>query len=127
MVTVAAAAVIAHRWKGPRAAVLAALAVASTPLLPSMFGHEMEDGLLTMSLALALLCWQSAVLRGRLRSLLLCAFWVAIGFQAKMMQAWLIVPGPGHRLPAAAPQPLSRRVGRGALAAGVLFGLSVSW
>lgn len=127
MVTVAAAAVIAHRWKGPRAAVLAALAVASTPLLPSMFGHEMEDGLLTMSLALALLCWQSAVLHGRLRSLLLCAFWVAIGFQAKMMQAWLIVPGLAVGYLLAAPQSIGHRLGRGALTAGVLFGLSISW
>jgi 4-amino-4-deoxy-L-arabinose transferase-like glycosyltransferase len=127
MVTVAAAAVIAHRWKGPRAAVLAALAVASTPLLPSMFGHEMEDGLLTMSLALAMLCWQSAVLHGRLRSLLLCAFWVAVGFQAKMMQAWLIVPGLAIGYLLAAPHSLPRRFGRGALAGSVLFGLSVSW
>ena len=127
MVSVVAVFVIARRWLGRPAGVLAALAIATTPLLASMFGHVMEDGLLTMSLALALLCWQSAMLSGRLSSLLLSAGWVAIGFQAKMMQAWLIVPGLAAGYLLGAPHPLAQRLRRGLLAGAVTVGLSLSW
>ena len=108
---------------------LAALAMATTPLLASMFfGHLMEDGLLTMSLALALLCWAVGSAEWpELSSLLLSAGWVAIGFQAKMMQAWLIVPGLAAGYLLGAPHPLAQRLRRGVLAGAVTVGLSLSW
>jgi 4-amino-4-deoxy-L-arabinose transferase-like glycosyltransferase len=96
MVTIVAAYVLGSRWKGAAAGILAAFAAATTPILASMFGHIMEDGLLTMSLALALLCWQTFALNStattRMAPLIFSALWVAVGFQAKMMQAWLILP-----------------------------------
>ncbi len=62
VVTIVACAVLALRWGGRGAGLLAAAAAASTPIFVSMFAHPMEDGLLTMALAVALVWWQRAVL-----------------------------------------------------------------
>ncbi|KQR95928.1 hypothetical protein ASF93_13490, partial [Microbacterium sp. Leaf347] len=50
-------------------------------------------GLVTMALAVALVWWQRAVLTGSWWALAWSGIAVGVGFQAKMMQAWLIVPG----------------------------------
>lgn len=84
---------IGCRWRGAAVGLLAAFVTTVTPVFASMFGHVMEDGLLTMSLTVALLCWQSALLRPRLRSVLAAGAWIGIGFQAKMLDAWLLLPG----------------------------------
>jgi 4-amino-4-deoxy-L-arabinose transferase-like glycosyltransferase len=127
MVTVAAAYVVATRWRDYRVGLLAAVATATTPLFASMFGHVMEDGLLTMSLALALLCWQSSVLSGRMLPLLLAALWVAVGFQAKMMQAWIILPALAIGYLLAAPHPLLVRIRRVLITGVIAAVLSLSW
>jgi 4-amino-4-deoxy-L-arabinose transferase-like glycosyltransferase len=92
LVTVWAVSIVGLRTGGPRAGLVAAAAAASTPIFVSMFAHPMEDGLLTMALAVALLWWQRAVLTARLWPLLLAGLFVGIGFQAKMMQAWFVLP-----------------------------------
>jgi 4-amino-4-deoxy-L-arabinose transferase-like glycosyltransferase len=83
---------IGLRWAGPGTGLVAAAAAASTPIFVSMFAHPMEDGLLTMSLTVAFLFWQRAILTARWWPLLLSGLFVGIGFQAKMMQAWFILP-----------------------------------
>lgn len=92
LVTIFVCAVIGLRWRGRVVGLIAAGAAASTPIFVSMFGHPMEDGLLTMSLAVALLWWQRAALTSRLWPLVWAGVFIGIGFQAKMMQAWFIVP-----------------------------------
>ncbi|WP_144804826.1 glycosyltransferase family 39 protein [Curtobacterium sp. BH-2-1-1] len=107
-VTTLAVAVVALRWLGARAGLVAAALAASTPIFVSMFGHPMEDGLLTMSLAVALVWWQRAALTRTWWPLLLAGLFVGVGFQAKMLQAWMVLPalvlatviataGPGAR------------------------------
>jgi 4-amino-4-deoxy-L-arabinose transferase-like glycosyltransferase len=83
---------VVRRWAGVAPGLLAALIFALTPIVTSMFGHSMEDAALTMCLVLAADAYQRAVLEGRLRALLLAGLWVGIGFQAKMLQAWMIAP-----------------------------------
>lgn len=130
LVTVWACALVGLRWAGRSVGLLAAAASATTPIFVSMFGHPMEDGLLTMSLAVAVLWWQRAVITARWWPLLLAGLFVGLGFQAKMMQAWFVLPalvvgalvaGSG------APSPLPGRARRGrALArAGALAGTAV--
>ena len=92
VVTILACYLIGLRWRGARVGLLAAAAAAATPLFASMFGHPMEDGLLTMSLACAFVCWQAAARSGRFAPLLVAGVFVGIGFQAKMAQAWLVLP-----------------------------------
>lgn len=92
LVTVFACALIGLRWRGRAVGLMAAAAAASTPVFVSMFGHPMEDGLLTMSLAVAVLWWQRAVLTKRWWPLLWAGLFIGVGFQAKMMQAWFVLP-----------------------------------
>lgn len=92
LITVAACSVVGLRWGGRGLGLVAAAAAASTPIFVSMFGHPMEDGLLTAALAVALMWWQRAVLTERWWPLLLAGAFIGIGFQAKMMQAWFVLP-----------------------------------
>lgn len=92
LITVFACALVGLRWGGRSLGLVAAAAAATTPIFVSMFGHPMEDGLLTMALAVALLWWQRAVLTARWWPLLLAGLFVGVGFQAKMLQAWFILP-----------------------------------
>ncbi len=81
-----------RQWAGEVPGLLAALLLTLTPIVASVFGHPMEDGTLTLCLVLAADAWQRAVSTGRLRSLVLSGVWVGLGFQAKMLQAWMILP-----------------------------------
>ncbi|PPI19372.1 4-amino-4-deoxy-L-arabinose transferase [Rathayibacter sp. AY1B1] len=92
LVTVTACSVLGLRWVGRGLGLVAAAAAASTPIFVSMFGHPMEDGLLTAALAVALVWWQRAVLTERWWPLVLAGVFIGIGFQAKMMQAWFVLP-----------------------------------
>jgi len=121
LVTVMACAVVGLRWGGSGAGLVAALAAASTPIFVSMFGHPMEDGLLTMALAVALVWWQRAVLTARWWPLVMAAVFVGVGFQAKMMSAWFVLPALFVGTVIAAPS-----LRRGLARAGVLVGASVA-
>lgn len=92
VVTIVACAVLGLRSGGRGVGLVAAAAAASTPIFVSMFAHPMEDGLLTMALAVAVVWWQRAVITSRWWPLLLCAVFIGIGFQAKMMSAWFVLP-----------------------------------
>ena len=118
---------VVRRWTGPVPGLLAAAIFALTPVAVSMFGHSMEDGLLTMCLVLAADSCQRAMLEGRLRSLLWAAFWVGIGFQAKMLQAWIVLPALAAGYLYAAPLPLRRRLRDVGIAGAAALAVSLSW
>ncbi len=118
---------IVRRWLGPAAGLIAAAVFAFTPIIASMFGHSMEDGALTMCLVLAADAYQRAVVEGRLRSLLLAGVWVGLGFQAKMLQAWMILPALAIGYLVAAPPRLGRRIGHLLTAGAVMLAVSMSW
>ena len=118
---------VVRRWAGPAAGLLAAGIFAATPIAASMFGHSMEDGALTMCLVLAADSWQRAVMEGRLRSLCWAGVWVGLGFQAKMLQAWMILPALGLGYLLAAPGGLGRRLGQLGVAGLVMLAVSLSW
>jgi 4-amino-4-deoxy-L-arabinose transferase-like glycosyltransferase len=118
---------VVRRWAGPVPGLLAAGIFAATPIAASMFGHSMEDGALTMCLVLAADSWQRAVMEGRLRSLCLAGVWVGIGFQAKMLQAWMILPALALGYLLAAPAGLGRRLWHLGVAGLVMLAVSLSW
>jgi 4-amino-4-deoxy-L-arabinose transferase-like glycosyltransferase len=118
---------VVRRWAGVVPGLLAAAIFALTPIAASMFGHSMEDGALTMCLVLAADAWQRAVLQGRLRSLIWAGVWVGLGFQAKMLQAWMILPALAVGYLVAAPGPLRRRLAQIAAAGVVMLAVSLSW
>ncbi|MBM7171113.1 glycosyltransferase family 39 protein [Streptomyces sp. G44] len=118
---------VVRRWQGPGAGLLAAGLLTVTPVVASMFGHAMADGSLTLCLVLAADQYQKAVGAARLRPLLLSALWVGLGFQMKMMEAWVIVPALFVGYLVAAPAGLWRRLGQLGAAGAVLFAVSLSW
>ncbi|WP_199829106.1 ArnT family glycosyltransferase [Streptomyces rimosus] len=118
---------VVRRWQGAAAGLLAAGLFTLTPVAASMFGHAIPDASLIMCLVLAVDQYQRAVRGGRLGALVLAGVWVGLGFQAKMMQAWLIVPALAVGYLLAAPVTLRRRLGH-LLTAGVVMGaVSLSW
>src|SRR5689334_11831020 len=118
---------LVRRHFGVVAGLLAALALALSPISVVTNRNITIDS--TLALTLLLGAW--AVLRaaetGRLRWLLLSAAIVGIGFNIKMMEAYLVVPAFGVLYLLAAPKSLWTRIGHLALALVVLVGISASW
>jgi 4-amino-4-deoxy-L-arabinose transferase-like glycosyltransferase len=127
VVAVVAMYVAVRRWAGAAAGVLAAAIFTLTPVAASMFGHAIEDGALTMCSVLAAAAWQPAVETARLRALLLAGLLVGLGFQAKMLAAWAVLPAFAVVYLAAAPAPLRRRLWHLGLAGAVVVAVSAAW
>jgi 4-amino-4-deoxy-L-arabinose transferase-like glycosyltransferase len=118
---------VVRRWCGVAPGLLAAAIFALTPIAASMFGHSMEDGALTMCLVLAADAYQRAVMEARLRSLVWAGAWVGLGFQTKMLQAWMVLPALGIGYLVAAPVRLRRRLWQLGVATVVMLAVSLSW
>jgi 4-amino-4-deoxy-L-arabinose transferase-like glycosyltransferase len=118
---------LVRRHFGVVAGLLAALALAITPISVVTNRNITIDS----TLALFLLMGAWAVIRaaetGKLRWLLLSAVIVGIGFNIKMLEAYLVVPAFGLLYLLAAPRSIWKRVGHLALAALVLVIVSFSW
>jgi 4-amino-4-deoxy-L-arabinose transferase-like glycosyltransferase len=83
---------LVRKWAGDLSAHLAALALAVTPVAALMFRFNNPDAFLTLvCLAAAWALW-SALETGRTRSLVLAGVLVGLGFETKMLQAFLILP-----------------------------------
>jgi 4-amino-4-deoxy-L-arabinose transferase-like glycosyltransferase len=118
---------LVRRWAGPVPGLLAAAIFALTPIAASMFGHSMEDGALTMCLVLAADAYQRAVMEARLRSLIWSGVWVGLGFQAKMLQAWMVLPALVIGYLLFAPARPWRRIWQVGVAGVVMLAVSLSW
>ena len=118
---------LVRRHFGVVAGLLAALALALSPISIVTNRNNTIDS--TLALVLLLGAW--AVLRaaetGRLRWLLLCAVTVGIGFNIKMLEAYLVVPAFGLLYLLAAPNSIWKRIWHLALAGIVLIIISLSW
>ncbi|WP_328497883.1 glycosyltransferase family 39 protein [Streptomyces sp. NBC_00414] len=118
---------VVRRWQGPAAGLLAAGSLTLTPVAASMFGHAMLDGMVVMCLTLAADQYQKAVGTARLRPLMFSGLWIGLGFQAKMMEAWIIVPALLVGYLVAAPIDLRRRAAHLLAAGAVMLAVSLSW
>ena len=118
---------VVRRWAGVVPGLLAAALFTLTPIAASMFGHSMEDGALTMCLVLAADAYQRAVSEGRFRSLLMAGVWIGLGFQAKMLQAWMVLPALAVGYLVTAPTPLRRRLAHLGAAVVIMLAVSMSW
>jgi 4-amino-4-deoxy-L-arabinose transferase-like glycosyltransferase len=118
---------VVRRWAGVVPGLLAAGIFALTPIAASMFGHSMEDGALTLCLVLAADSYQRAVTDARLRPLIWAGVWVGLGFQAKMLEAWMVLPAFAIGYLVAAPTGLGRRLWQLGVAGVVMLAVSLSW
>jgi 4-amino-4-deoxy-L-arabinose transferase-like glycosyltransferase len=117
-----------RRVAGAGAGLAAAAVLAATPVTILLNRGNISDSLLILLLVLAADAATAALMTGRLAHLLVAGVWVGLAFQAKMLQAWLVLPALFIAYLLAAPAPaLSRRVGHVALSALVALGVSLSW
>ncbi|WP_067823455.1 glycosyltransferase family 39 protein [Actinomadura kijaniata] len=115
-----------RRGFGEAAGLVAALALALTPITVAINRDNNPDTLLVLLLVAAAWATQRAVATGRLRPLLLAAFLVGCGFNTKMLQAFLVLPALALVYLLAARPSLPRRIGH-LLAAGVTLAVSSFW
>jgi 4-amino-4-deoxy-L-arabinose transferase-like glycosyltransferase len=119
---------VMRRLAGPPAGIVAAAVLAVSPVTVALNRGNVSDSLLILFTVLAADATVAAIVSGRLRSLLAAGVWVGLAFQAKMWQAWLILPAlaAAYLLAAQAPQ-LGERVRHVAMAGVVTVAVSLSW
>ena len=127
LTTITATYFVVRQWVGSAGGLFAAAAMALTPVLAATFVHPMEDAMLTMCTVLAVLAWQRTVHRDGLRWLLLAGVLVAVGFQAKMMQAWLVLPAMAVTYFVISTTTLGRRIRNLIIALGTTVACSFAW
>ncbi len=118
---------LVRRHFGVVAGLLAALALALSPISILTNRNVTIDSTLTLVLLLGAWTVLKAAETGRLRWLLLTAFIVGIGFNIKTLEAYLVVPAYGLLYLLAAPHRLRKRIGHLALAGVLLLAISLSW
>ncbi len=100
-----------RRWFGPSAGLIAGAVLALTPVATLMFRFNNPDALLVFLLVCAAWAMGRATQRGSLRWIMLAGGFVGLAFLAKMMQAFLVLPGFVLMYAVAAPIDLRRRIG----------------
>jgi 4-amino-4-deoxy-L-arabinose transferase-like glycosyltransferase len=109
------------------AGLLAALALAIAPVVVATDRNNTIDSTLILTLLLAAWAFIKATESGRLRYLLLAAVLVGIGFNIKMLQAYLPLPAFYALYFFGSTERLLRKIGRLALATALLLVISLSW
>jgi 4-amino-4-deoxy-L-arabinose transferase-like glycosyltransferase len=121
------------RLAGPAAGLIAALAMAVSPATVALNRGNISDSLMILLLVLAADSVSAAITAkgrgawGTVARLILAAFWVGLAFQAKMIEAWLVLPAFGLAYLLDGAGPLARRV-RHLVVAGIVTGIvSLAW
>ena len=116
-----------RRLAGPVAGITAAVVLALSPVTVALNRGNVSDSLLILLTVLAADATSAALLNGRLRWLLLAGVWVGLAFQAKMLQAWLVLPGLATAYLLAGEGRLRRRLTDLLLAGLLTVVVSLSW
>ena len=82
-----------RRWFGPGAGILAGAVMAVTPVATLMFRFDNPDAMLVLLMTLAAYATTRAVESGRTRWIALAGACLGLGYLAKMLQAFLVLPG----------------------------------
>src|SRR5712691_9066805 len=106
---------LVRRHFGVVAGLLAALALAISPISVLTNRNNTIDSTLVLVMLLGAWAVLRAAVTGKLRWLLLCAVFVGLGFNIKMLEAYLVVPAYGLLYLLAAPRRIWVRIGEVAL------------
>jgi 4-amino-4-deoxy-L-arabinose transferase-like glycosyltransferase len=99
-----------RRWSGPAAGLLAGLVMALTPAAVLIFRFNNPDALLVLAMTAAAYAMVRAIEAGRTRWLVTAGLLLGFAFLAKMLQAFLVVPGFALAYLWAGPVRLRRRI-----------------
>jgi 4-amino-4-deoxy-L-arabinose transferase-like glycosyltransferase len=114
------------RWFGNGAGLLAGAMLAVTPVAALMFRFNNPDALLVCLLVASAYCLVRALEGGSTRWMVGVGTLIGFAFLAKMMQAFLVVPGFALVYLIAAPTTVRRRIGQ-LLAGGAAMLVSAGW
>src|SRR5579859_7101160 len=118
---------LVRRHFGVVAGLLAALALAISPISVLTNRNNTIESTLVLVMLLGVWAVLKAAEKGKLRWLLLCAVFVGLGFNIKMLEAYLVVPAYGLLYLLAAPRRIWIRIAHLALAALLMLTISLSW
>jgi len=116
-----------RRSSGPRAAIVAAAVLAVSPAAVTLDRGNISDTLLVLLLVLAADSMVRCVITGSRRSLVMAGVWVGLAFQAKMIEAWFVVPALAVTYLVASRGSASSRLLRLAAMVSVVAAVSLSW
>jgi 4-amino-4-deoxy-L-arabinose transferase-like glycosyltransferase len=130
LASVASVALLYHLIKrafGGVAGLLAALMLALVPISVTVARNNTIDALLVFTLLLAVWTGLKATARGSLKWLLVTGAIVGLGFEIKMLEAYLVVPALGLVYLLGAPISRRARVVHLAAASVVMLAVSLAW
>ena len=84
-----------RRLAGPLAGLTASVVVAASPATMTLNRGNIPDSLMILLLVLAADSTVTAIVGGRWRSVVMVGVWVGLAFQAKMLEAWVVLPALG--------------------------------
>jgi 4-amino-4-deoxy-L-arabinose transferase-like glycosyltransferase len=119
--------VAVRRIAGARAGVVASAVTAAVPATAIMSRGNTADAICVLLMVVAADAALRAIQNGRLRTVILAGVFVGLAFQAKMLEAWAILPALGLAYVVAAPDGLRRRLGKAAVGGVVAVAVSLSW
>jgi 4-amino-4-deoxy-L-arabinose transferase-like glycosyltransferase len=111
----------------PVAGLIAAGVLAVSPITVLLNRGNISDSLLIMCLVLAADAATRAIVTSRVLPLIAASVWVGAAFQAKMAQAWLVLPGIWLAYAVAGAPSVRRRLAHIGAAALVTAAVSLSW
>ena len=118
---------LVRRHFGVVAGLLAALALAVSPISVVTNRNNTIDSTLVLTMLLGAWTIMKAAETGKWRWLLLTAVLVGLGFNIKMLEAYLVVPAYGLLYLLAAPRSLKMRIAQLFVAVLVMLTISLSW
>ena len=116
-----------QRLAGPGAGLLAALVLAVSPATVALNRGNISDSLMILLVVLAADAVTAAVIDGRQASLVLAAVWVGLAFQAKMIEAWMVLPAFALAYLLCGGATVGRRLRQLAVAGAVVGVVSLAW
>ena len=118
---------VVRRLAGAGAAILAAGVLALSPAVVTLDRANIPDTLLILLLVLAADALVAGLASGNRRAVILAGMWVGLTFQAKMIEAWLVVPALGVTFFVASDTALRNRLLRLGAMVAVAVVVSLSW
>ncbi len=115
-----------RRCSGPAAGLIAGAVLALTPVAALMFRFNNPDALLVLLLVVAAYCMVRAIETASTRWMVLTGCVIGFAFLAKLLQAFLVVPGLALAFLVAAPVGMWKRIGKLAIG-GVAMVVSAGW
>jgi 4-amino-4-deoxy-L-arabinose transferase-like glycosyltransferase len=116
-----------RRWFGPAAGIIAGAVMALTPVATLMFRFDNPDAMLVLLMTLAAYATTRAIESGRTRWIALAGALLGLGYLAKMLQAFLVLPALALAYLVCGKPRLGKRIWQLLIGAGALLVASGWW